>query len=345
MVRKILIITLVISSLVLMASAGEVSFNNWSYDVTVMDNGTVDGVMRISLVNSGDTPVDGFYFVVPATSVRIIYDFEHTVSFRGLTAQTEKTQDGVTVRVNFNDSLEPENTWSGRIGFQAEGWAVKGEQDYYIEIPVEIPKVLTPTGEVTAELPGEDITSRIYLPSNFEVVLATPKPHNILFRYSHRFPDSRMIVTYFPPTGSRFGGNLKPGDKIKIKAVFNENLEKIVKVNDRLTQVYNKIQEYKKQGKDTSKAEELLEKANKYNNQDALGNFWKKNYPGVDQYTKLAMQELEKAENAIEEDKTETMTPTAEKPTKKETPATGLLTTIALLGLVAVALRQIKSRD
>ncbi|MDL5502281.1 MAG: hypothetical protein QSU88_03600, partial [Candidatus Methanoperedens sp.] len=70
-------------------------------------------------------PLDGFSFVVPASNIIVIYDFEHTFSSKGQVVEQQIVGNGIKLTVNFNTSIKTGETWNGRIGFRAENFARK----------------------------------------------------------------------------------------------------------------------------------------------------------------------------------------------------------------------------
>jgi len=81
--KKYLIYFLIILVTAYPASAGDVILDRWVSNVTIHDDGLVEETIQIEIDNQGSSALDGFSFVVTASSVNIIYDFGHTVSFTG----------------------------------------------------------------------------------------------------------------------------------------------------------------------------------------------------------------------------------------------------------------------
>src|SRR5659263_325505 len=119
-INKIFIYLFIIMLTAFPASAGDVTLNRWVLNVTLNEDGIVDELIQVEIVNAGSSPIDGFSFVVPASQVSVIYDFDHTYSSKGQVVEQLKVQDGIKLIVNFDSPLNSGETWNGRIGFKAE---------------------------------------------------------------------------------------------------------------------------------------------------------------------------------------------------------------------------------
>jgi len=52
-------------------------------DITLNDGGVVDELIQVEIQNGGSLPLDGISFVIPASSIEVISDFDHTFSSKG----------------------------------------------------------------------------------------------------------------------------------------------------------------------------------------------------------------------------------------------------------------------
>ncbi|MCZ7391724.1 MAG: hypothetical protein ABOK23_05555 [Candidatus Methanoperedens sp.] len=268
-------------------SAAEVSLNRWVLNVTLHDDGKVEEVIQAEIENSGSLPLDGFSFVVPASGVTIIYDFDHTSSFTGQVVEQQSVPGGTKIIVNFNSSVEAGKKWDGRIGFTAENWAASVGSNYSIEIPVEAPQAIVAGKNIDISVPGEaEIRSQVFLPAAVEVTSVTPKPFKILFQFDH------MVPTWSPET-------LHAGDVIQIKSSFSSVLNKIVKTDEKWRALKAQINTAKAQGINVSEAETHLNNAEDYNTNQALQSFWKNEDKVALEYVGYANDELNQTENSL----------------------------------------------
>ncbi len=269
------------------ASAADASLTRWVLNVTLNDDGSVEEVIQAEIENSGSSPLDGFSFVVPASGVTMLYDFEHTASFTGLVVEQQTAPGGTRLIVNFNSSVGAGKKWDGRIGFKAEKWAIKEGLNYSIDIPIEAPKAIV-SGKSTdlALTQDAEIRAQVFLPKSVEVISVKPKPFRILFQFNH------MVPTYSP-------NELHIGDTISINGSFSNVLNKIVEANEKLEELSKLIKEAKAQGRDVSGAEAHLKNAQDYNTNQALASFWKKEDSVALQYAGYANEELKQAENSL----------------------------------------------
>jgi len=285
--KKILVYFLILLLIAFPVSAGGVSINRWVLNVTLHDDGTVEEVIQIEIHNDGSAPLDGFSFVVPASGVTMIYDFDHTSSFTGQVVKQETVPGGTRITLEFNRSVDAGSKWNGRVGFKAEKWAVKDGSNYSIDIPIEVPQAIVSGNSSQMAVPEDsDVRSQVFLPKGVEVTSITPEPFRILFQYNI------MVPTWSPD-------KLVFKDTISIKASVSEVLNKIVETEDKINDLSERIDEAKKQGIDVSNAEAYLENAIDYNNNQALGEYWKKDNSLALEYVGYANDELEKAEDSL----------------------------------------------
>ncbi|MCZ7356727.1 MAG: hypothetical protein O8C66_12840 [Candidatus Methanoperedens sp.] len=269
------------------ASAGGVNLNRWVLNVTLQDSGLVEEVIQAEIENVGPSQLDGFSFEVPASGVRIIYDFDHTSSFTGQVVEQQTISGKTKITVNFNSSVEAGKKWDGRIGFTAENWVAKAGPDYSIDIPIEAPQAIV-SGKNTAisVSPDADIRAQVFFPKGVEVTLATPQPFRILFQYGH------MVPTWSPD-------KMHIGDKLSIKGSFSSSLNKIVETDDKIRSLSSRIKEAKNQGKNVSDAEIHLRNAEDYNTNMALAAFWEKREQDVLSNVGYANDEIKLAEDSL----------------------------------------------
>ena len=234
--KNILVYFIIFLLMAFPASAGDVNLNRWILNVTVNEDGLVDELIQVEVGNSGSLPLDGITFVVPASSVLVIYDFDHTFSSKGQVVEQQIIKNGIKLIVNFNTSVKTGETWAGRIGFKAENFARKEADDYSIEIPIETPQALIAGKNSDIGIPQDaDIRGQVFMPKGIEVTSVTPKPFRILFQNSH------MVPTWTPE-------NLHVKDTISIKGSFSEILKKIADLDERSKTLSKRIKEAKKLG-------------------------------------------------------------------------------------------------
>ncbi len=290
MFGKKFFIYLLVMLITVSPAAGDVLLNRWILNVTLSDNGAVEEIIQAELENSGSSSLDGFSFIIPASEAAIVYDFDHTSSFTGQTVTRQPVSGGIKITVNFNRSVEAGKKWNGRIGFVADGWAVKEGQDYSISIPVEAPQAIVSGQSSSIAIPeNAEIRGQVSFPKSIEVtsILQTPqeKPYKKLFQ------NNRIVITWFT-------GNLRIGDVIKINGSFSEVLNKIVGTNEKLDMVSARIKQAKGQGMDVSEAEARIKNAADYLNQ-AEASFWKKDNAAALEFIGYANDELAKAESTL----------------------------------------------
>jgi len=272
------------------ASAGDVNLNRWILNVTIDDDGLVEELIQVEVGNAGSSPLDGISFVVPASKVLVIYDFDHTFSSKGQVVEQQIVNNGIKLIVNFNTSIQTGETWNGRIGFKAENFARKVAQNYSIEIPIEMPQAII-SGK-TADImisQDADVRGQVFLPKGVEVISVTPKPFRILFQNSH------MVQTWTPE-------NLHINDTITVKGEFSEILKKIADIDERSKALSNQIKVAKTNGKDVAEAEAHLKNAEDYNTNNAnsaLASFWTRDEKSAMASIGFAENELNMAEQSF----------------------------------------------
>ncbi len=305
--KKFLICILIIF-LNVASAAGEVSLNRWVLNVTLHDDGLTEEVIQAEIENGGSSNLDGFSFVVPASHITVIYDFDHTSSFTGQVIEQQAVSGKTRITVNFNNSIEAGKKWNGRIGFMAENWAVKEGLNYSIEIPIEAPQAIISGKNTAMSVPGgADIRSQVFLPKavepiSVEIISKEPAPYKKLFQFDH------VVLTWF---------QVHTGDVIHVKGSFSSLLNEIVKTDEKTRSLSARIKEAKVQGREVSEAEAHLRNAEDYNTNQALASFWKKEDAEVLKSVGNANDELTKAENSlsVKEGVKETPRPTDSKKT------------------------------
>ena len=289
-IRKLLACFIIVLLMGFPASAAEISLNRWILNVTVNEDGLVDELIQVELGNKGPSSLDGFSFVVPASKVEVIYDFDHTFSSKGQVVEQQTVKDGIRLIVNFNTPVKTGETWNGRIGFKAENFATKETQNYSIEIPVDVPEAIISGKTAVIEVPQDaDIRSQVFLPKGIQVTSVTPKPFRILFQ------NSRMVPTWTPES-------LKIKDTIILKGSFSETLKKIADIDERSKTLGKRIKEVKKNGTDVTKSETHLKNAEGYNTNNAnsaLSSFWKNDEKSALEFVGYAENELDLAEKSF----------------------------------------------
>ncbi len=307
------------------SAAAEATLDRWVLNVTLHDDGVVEETIQAELANSGTSPLEGFSFVVPASSVTMIYDFDHTQSFIGQVVEQQAVPGGIKLTINFNSSIEPGSKWDGRIGFTATKWAVKQDSDYSIDIPIKAPQAIVSGKTTDVVIPADaDVRSQVFLPKAVEVTSVNPKPYRILFQYD------QMVPTWS-------SDNLHIGDTISLKGSFSDVLNKIVGTDERLRNLSLRIKEAKAQGIDVLDAEAHLKNAEDYNTNQALQSFWEANNTAALEYNGYANNELNSAESSLSVKKEiQRETPSATESTKTpdfEAPAMAAIMLIAFLVL------------
>jgi len=314
--NKVLVYIFIIMLTAFPASAGDVTLNRWVLNITLNENGIVDELVQIEIGNAGSTPIDGFSFVVPASGVTVIYDFDHTYSSKGdVVVETLKVQNGIKLTVNFNPALNSGETWDGRVGFRAENLANKSGNDYTIDLPLNGPQVIA-SGKTTDMKfsPDVDLRSQVFLPKGIEVVSVTPKPFRILFQNSLMVPTWTSMNIHFT-------------DTIEVKASFSDILKKIADVDEKSKNLSKRIKEANTKGIDVGDAQMHLKNAQDYNTNNAnsaLASFFTKDDKSALEFVGLAENELNLAENSFSSaGKTQIMPTETVMVTPQKSPAPG----------------------
>ena len=317
------------------ASAGDVSLNRWILNVTVNDDGLVDELIQVEVANGGSLPLDGISFTVPASSIEVIYDFDHTFSSKGQIIDQEVVNNGIKLIVKFNTSVKTGETWNGRIALKAKDIARKTAQEYTIELPVDMPQAII-SGKNTDIAISQDaeIRGQMFLPKGIEVTSVTPKPFVILFQNSH------MVPTWRPQ-------DLHAKDVINLKGSFSDVLNKIADIDERSKVLSKRLIEAKANGIEVTDAEEHLKNAENFNTNNAnsaLSSFWKKD-------EKSALESIGNAENEISlAEKSFSASGKTEVTTKKAAQETGNNTTpgfggIALILMIGISFMILRKRS
>ena len=273
------------------ASAGDATLNRWVLNITLNEDGIVDELIQVEIGNAGSSPIDGFSFVVPASQVTVVYDFDHTYSSKGeVVVEQLKVQNGIKLTVNFNPSLNSGETWNGRIGFRAENFAKRSGNDFTIELPLNGPQVIASGKAADMKISSDvDLRSQIFLPKGIEVISATPKPFRILFQNSLMVPTWTSMNIHFM-------------DTIILKGSFSDILKKIADMDERSKTLSKRIKEAKTKGLDVGEAEMHLKNAEDFNTNNAnsaLSSFWTKDDKSALEFIGYAENELELAENSF----------------------------------------------
>ncbi len=288
--KRILVYFLIIMLTAFPASAGDVTLNRWVLNVTLNEDGIVDELVQVEIGNAGSSPIDGFSFVVPASSVTVIYDLDHTFSSKGQVVEQLKVQNGIKLIVNFNSSLNGGETWNGRIGFRAQNFARISGDDYTIELPLNGPQAIASGKNTDLKIsPDVDLRGQVFLPKGIEVVSVKPKPFRILFQNSH------MVPTWTPM-------NLKITDTISLKGSFSNILKKIADVDERSKILSKRIKEANTKGMDVGEAQAHLKNAEDFNTNNAnsaLSSFWTKDEKSALEFVGYAEKELDLAEKSF----------------------------------------------
>jgi len=273
------------------ASAGDATLNRWVLNITLNEDGIVDELIQVEIGNAGSSPIDGFSFVVPASQVTVVYDFDHTYSSKGeVVVEQLKVQNGIKLTVNFNPSLNSGETWNGRIGFRAENFAKSSGNDFTIELPLNGPQVIASGKATDMKISSDvDLRSQIFLPKGIEVISATPKPFRILFQNSLMVPTWTSMNIHFM-------------DTIILKGSFSDILKKIADMDERSKTLSKRIKEAKTKGLDVGETEMHLKNAEDFNTNNAnsaLSSFWTKDDKSALEFIGYAENELELAENSF----------------------------------------------
>jgi len=314
MAKKFLIFVMILLFAVYPASAAQVSLNKWALNVMLHEDGTVGVIIQTQIENTASLPLDGFSFVVPAS--KLTTPNVSTFYKNGQDVKLQTVSGGTKIIITYNTKLEPEDTWGGRIEFNAENWAVKQGMDYSIDIPVEAPMAIVSGKESRMSIPAEpEIRSQVFLPESVNPTSVEPSkpPYKKLLQFN------KIVLTWF---------QLNIGDVIHIRASYSDDLNEIIKTNDRFKELSDQVKKAKAQGRDVSGIELHLSGARDYYNQ-AVEEFWK----NKDVLTALdaANHEMDLAENSLSSLSTAEPEQTAGEQEVKDTPAAG-----ALLSLISI---------
>ena len=338
-VKKILVYLIIILLMAFPASAGDISINRWVLNITVNEDGLVDELIQVEVGNSGPTPLEGISFIVPASKIEMIYDFDHTFSSKGQVIEQQILNNGIKLIVKFNSSIKTGETWNGRIGFRAENFARKAAGDYSIEIPIDMPQaIISGKTQEIGITQDSDVRGQVFLPKGIEVASVTPKPFRILFQNSH------MVPTWTPE-------NLHFKDTIVLKGTYSEILKKIADMDERSKILSGQIKEAKTKAMNVGEAEVHLKQAEDYNTNNAnsaLSSFWKKDDASALELIGYASNELDLAEKSFaasgktEIKTTEKATETGE---NNNTPGFGAVSLILMIMSSFMVLRRIRSKQ
>jgi hypothetical protein len=172
--NKIFVYIFIIMLTAFPASAGDVTLNRWVLNITVNEDGIVDELIQVEIGNAGSSPINGFSFVVPASQITVISDFDHTYSSKGQVVEQLQVQNGIKLIVNFDSPLNSGETWNGRIGFRAENFAKRSGNDYTIELPLNGPQVIASGKTTDMKIsPDVDLRGQVFLPKGIEVISKT----------------------------------------------------------------------------------------------------------------------------------------------------------------------------
>jgi len=315
------------------ASAGDVSLNRWILNVTVNEDGLVDELIQVEVANGGSLPLDGISFIVPASNVEVVYDFDHTFSSKGQIIEQQAVNNGIKLIVKFNTSVKTGETWNGRIAFKAKDIARKTDRDYTIELPVDMPQAII-SGKNTDIGISQDaeVRGQMFLPKGIEVTSVTPKPFRILFQNSH------MVPTWTSQ-------DLHAKDVIILNGSFSDVLNKIAGIDARSKVLSKSLIEAKANGIDVTDAEEHLKIAEDFNTNNAnsaLSSFWKKDEASALESVGNAENEINLAEKSFRASgKTGVTTGKAEQETgNNTTPGFGSIALILVIGISFMILRK-----
>lgn len=316
--------------------ASDATINRWVLDVTLNEDGNVDELIQTNIENIGYLPIDGFSFVVPATQVTVLYDFDHTFSSKGQVVEQTEVLNGIKLTVNFNSSLNSGETWGGRIGFKAENFAKRSGDNYAIDIPLNAPQaVLSGKSEDMQMSPDIDLRCQIFLPRGVEATSTTPKPFRILFQNS-------LVV----PTWT--SANIHFGDTINLKGTFSNILKKIADVNERSNTLSKRIKDANASGLDVRNAQIHLKNAENFNTNtlnSAWSHFLTNDNEAAFELAGNAENELNMTENSIPSSGETNIKPTEmviETPKKSPGPGTPYLILVIMISFMVLRIRRNK---
>ncbi|MCE8425621.1 MAG: hypothetical protein J5U17_07585, partial [Candidatus Methanoperedens sp.] len=234
--RRFCINFLILLIIINPVSASEITLNRWVFNTTIHDDGQVEEVIQAEIENGGSSSIDGISFIIPASSILMIYDFSHTFSSKGQIVEIKGVSGGTKIIVSFNDSIMAGQKWDGRIGFTADNWVKKEGSNYSIDIPVEAPLAVVSGKEMKLSIGSDpDVRGQVFLPRSFELISIEPEPFRELFQYD------RIVPTW---TSEK----LHIGDTIHIKAAFSNVLDKIIEVDEKARNLADRIKKAKAEG-------------------------------------------------------------------------------------------------
>jgi hypothetical protein len=307
-----------------LASAADVTVEHWAYTIKVLDNGSADIIIQAS-ITPNTKPMSGLSIEVPSSKVKLLYDFEHTASFTGFTEEQKSLGDATQITLNFNNSVEVGKSWNGRFGFLAEGVAEKTDDSCVLSYTIKKPRVHTPSGDATVELTEDALQVKTLLPESYDIEKVTPKPFRTIFQYEHVSSTWRSE-------------DIHDGDTINIHAKYSETLQLIVSLDRQIAQAEERINAAEAEGVNVAVAREHLAKAEEYVTAQALGEYYKGDLQGAQEFIDAARQELSMAEQALETAQvTSTVQETAV--SEEQTPAAGAVITVIVFALLALYLR------
>jgi hypothetical protein len=296
-IKKILLYFIIVLLMAFPVSAGEVMLNKWVLYVTIDDDGKIEETIHTEFENTGTTSFDGFSFVVPASKVVISSDDVSSIPSTGIEVKQQTIPGGIKVSIGFSKPVEAGNKWNGRFSFTADKWALKENLDYSVKIIVEAPKAIVMGKEVDFSIPyNPEITSQIFLPKNVnvtsvEIISKIKRSYKKLLQFDH------VVITLF---------QIDIGDQITVRGSFSEVLKQIIDTDEKSREIKAMIKKAKDNGQDITEAEEHLENADEYNNNQALQSFWVNDFEVVKEYVGYANKELilaQKSLSATEETK------------------------------------------
>lgn len=289
-ISKIFVCLFIVILMAFPALASDVTINRWVLDVTMNEDGVVNELMQIEMGNAGSLPIDGFSFVVPASQVTVLYDFDHTFSSKGQVVEQTKVRNGTKLTVKFNSSLDSGDSWGGRIGFKAENFTKRSGDNYTIEIPLNIPQAVTSGKSEDMKIsPDVDLRCQVFLPKGIEIISATPEPFRILFQ------NSIMVPTWTST-------NIHFTDTINIEGSFSDILDKIADVDKRSKALSERIKEASTNGTDVGEAQAHLKNAENLSTNgvnSALSFFRNKDSKAALELVGRAEDELNMTENSL----------------------------------------------
>jgi len=333
--KKIFVCFIIVLLMAFPVSAGEVSLNKWVLNVTIDDDGMVEETIQTEFENTGTNSLDGFSFVVPASTVVLNLDNITSIPSTENEVKQQTIPGGIKIIINFGKPIEAGNKWNGRVAFAAEKWAVKEGMDYSIKIPITAPKAIIAGKEVEFSIPADpEIRSQIFLPravsvTSVEINSKQKKSYKKLMQFD------KMVITWF---------QLDIGDEISIKGSFSDVLKQIVETDEKSREIKDMIKKSRDMGQNVTQAEAHLKNAEEYNNNQALQSFWVNDFKVVQEYVGYANEELKLAQNSLSTP-TETKVVPDETEENNTTPDFGVVSLIFIIMSSFMILRRIRSKQ